>query len=300
VVRKPLADLADSDLKKIVDDRICEIAIAGRAEESRLKKEIEALRKKKPTSDEAGEWVIKEKIQELESQLTELYALPNKNGTPIPIKRVRVYSNLTHPIELKTQRDIATKRSASHKEQYYVNNDGNYLMGIYEGKNEKGKTIRDYRLINNRDAARGIKLKVERNGLRLIQIVQNGQLALLFRDNPGELIRMSKSELTRRFYIVRGLDDDGIKLYFNGEARMTTEVVAFMNEVITEENRVKGILDKLGDVKKSKLTTPKGGDVLDRQSEFPYVKFQPSKFNALLDGVDFKMNVLGEIEFMEE
>ena len=300
VVRKPVSDLKDSDLKKIVDDRVREIVMAGRAEESQLKKEVEALMKRKFTSDESEELVINQQVKELESRLAGVFVLPNKNGNPTPIKRVRVCSSLTNPIALKDQRDKSFRNPKPHREKYYVNNDGNYLMAVYEGTNKKGKIIREYKLINNLNAANEVHLPSESDGLQLLQTIQNGQQALLFKDNPEELMNMSQNKLGQRLYIVRGLDDDGIKLYFNREARMTTEVVAFMNEVITEENRLSGVLDKQGEVKKSKLTTPKGGDVIDRQNEFPYVKFKPSKFKALLAGVDFKMNFLGEIEFMEE
>ncbi|VGO14235.1 hypothetical protein PDESU_02794 [Pontiella desulfatans] len=79
---------------------------------------------------------------------------------------------------------------------------------------------------------------------------------------------------------------------------MTTQVIAYMNDVITEQNRENGIVDKNGEVKQSKLTTPKGGDVVGRQVEFPYVKFKPSNFNAFLDGRDFCLNALGEVEWL--
>ncbi len=305
VVRKPLADLSDSDLKKIVDDRVREISIAGRKEESRLKKEIEVLAKKKATSDEVGELVIEQQIQSLESQLSGLFALPNKNGNPTPIKKVRIYSNLTNPIELKAQRDVSIKRPASHKEKYYVNNDGNYILAIYEGENSKGKLVRNSLIIENLKAVnseRGSLVPAEKEGLPLKCIIRGGMLVLLLKEdeNSSDFWNMTHIQRAGRLYIIRGLDNDGIKLYFHQEARQTTEVLQHMNNVITESNRRNNIVDKKGDLKISKLTTPKGGDVLERSSDFPYVKFRPSNFNALLEGVDFRINALGDIEFMEE
>jgi len=300
VVRKPLADLSEADRKKIVDERIREIALNGLKKEISLKKNLENLKKQIPKVDDIEEAIIREQMKEIEKQLVSLYMLPNKNGNPIPIKKVRICSNLTNPISLKKQRDVSEKRFALHKEKYYVNNDGNYLMAIYEGVDKRGKIIRDYKLINNLSAAKGALPEGKYRGLQCLKIIKNGQVVLLFKDDPAELMKMSQNELSQRLYIVRGIDDDGIKLYFNQEARMTTEVISFMNKIITEENRINGVFDKNGDVKKSKLTTPKGGDVIDRQNEFSYVKFKPSRFNALLHGIDFKMNVLGEVEFMEK
>ena len=43
---------------------------------------------------------------------------------------------------------------------------------------------------------------------------------------------MNNHELGQRLYVIRGLDKDGIKLYYHQEARPTTDVIKFMNEVI--------------------------------------------------------------------
>lgn len=299
VSRKPLESLDDKQLNNIVDDRIREIVIAGRLKANEFKKEMEALKKKRFTVDADEETVLKQRIEELQSQLEHLYVLPNKNGEPVPIKKVRVYSNLNNPIELKKHRDKSSKTECQHKETIYVNNEGNYLMAVYEGVDSLGRSVRDYKIINNHASANGIVPDAEMDGLKLIQIVRNGQMVLLYRESADELEQFSSAKLGDRLYIVRGIDDDGIKLYFHQEARMTTEVIAFMNEIITDENQRNGICDKNGQIKQSKLTTPKGGDVIDRCSDFPYVKFRPSNFNALIEGVDFRLNSIGEIEFME-
>ncbi|MDF7825570.1 type II CRISPR RNA-guided endonuclease Cas9 [Pontiellaceae bacterium B12227] len=298
VVRKTLADLSDSDLKKIVDDRVREIAKAGREKENGIKKAVDKLKKQRATVDDVREAELDVEIADLESQLNGLYCLPNKNGDPVPIKKVRVYSPLTDPIELKDQRDVSSKCGREHKQKYYVGNDGNHQLAIYEGENENGKFGRAYKIANNLTASTGYVFPSELGQMRFFKVVQNGQLTLLFKGSRDELTQLSKGQLGDRLYIVKGIDDDGIKLYFHQEARMTTQVIAFMNEVITEQNRKDGILDKSGEVKRSKLTTPKGGDVIGRQAEFPYVKFKPSNFNALLEGVDFRLNVLGEVDFM--
>lgn len=300
VVRKSLTDLSDGDLKKIVDDRVRDIVQTSRAEETRIKKAIDKLKKQKATADEVREAELDREIAELESGMRGLYCLPNKNGEPVPIKKVRVYSPLTEPIKLKNQRDISLKIGREHKQKYYVGNDGNYQLAIYEGEDEKGKFGRAYKIANNLMASTGYIFPETLGKMDLMATVQNGQLVLLYKESKDELVQLSKERLGERLFIIKGIDDDGIKLYFHQEARMTTQVIAFMNEVITEQNRVNGIVDKNGKIKQSKLTTPKGGDVIGRYAEFPYVKFKPSNFNALLEGRDFRLNVLGEIEWLNQ
>jgi CRISPR-associated endonuclease Csn1 len=68
-----------------------------------------------------------------------------------------------------------------------------------------------------------------------------------------------------------------------------------MNDVINFKNIENNVFDKSGIPKKSKLTTPKGGDVIGNFKEFPYIKIQPNNFYALLEGKDFKLTEWGEI-----
>ncbi|VGO14239.1 CRISPR-associated endonuclease Cas9 [Pontiella desulfatans] len=188
VVRKSLADLSESDLKKIVDDRVREIAQAGREKETCIIKAIEKLKKQRATSTEEREAELDAEIAEMESQLNGLYCLPNKNGAPVPIKKVRVYSPLTNPIELKGQRDVSQKKGREHKQKYYVGNDGNHQLAIYEGKNEKGKFGRTYRIANNLMASTGYVFPDKFGEMDLISVVHNGQLVLLFKESKEELI----------------------------------------------------------------------------------------------------------------
>ncbi|MCK4563984.1 MAG: hypothetical protein KAU94_04870, partial [Verrucomicrobia bacterium] len=264
VVRKPLADLSDTDLKKIVDDRVRAIAIAGRKEESRLKKEIEALKKKKPTSDEADELVIKQQIQALEDQLSEIYALPNKNGNPIPIKKVRICTKLTKPIELKAQRDTSTKRPAPHKETYYVNNDSNYLMEIFEGDKR-----REFELYKNIEAANG-KLPQSNNRLCL----KKGQLVLLYENSPDEIWSSSPVEVAKRMYIVQGMSSMTL------QKKYTYGVIILLHAL---ESRA------ISDLK------VQDGDFSSDEPYVPQRKVLHTRFKALVAGYDFELTSLGDI-----
>jgi len=93
----------DADLKNIVDDKIKEIITNGREQEKLLKKEIEDLKKQLKNVKEEEEQPIKDAIEVLENKINnELYVLPNKNGNPVPIKKIRYYtSDVTNPLFIK-------------------------------------------------------------------------------------------------------------------------------------------------------------------------------------------------------
>lgn len=280
----------------------------------------------------------------------------------ISIKKVRVYAtSVRSPLNFKhkKQRDKSSTKRKPYKEEFNVVNDGNYLMALYQKQNEKGKILRDYKILNNLSASEFYKYSAQKNfktldinikesllrhdddEFRLYQILMPGKLVLLWKDSPRELLEADTQFLYQRLYTIRGLDDDGIKLYFHSEARQTTDVIKYMNDVITKENIVAGkidvkkaqkllshhgintkdkikpiaqetedgswlILDSNNQVlleinsieqivKESKLSTPKGGDVIDKAELFPYVKFKPSNFNGLVEGIDFKISSLGKI-----
>lgn len=233
----------------------------------------------------------------------------------IPINKIRCSVIVKHPIPLKRHRDISEKE---YKQNVYVVNDENYVMIIYPQK---------YILLNNLDAAllnkafgnidilkddkafinkvmqsnlpKDIKNKfwnispeddlkyIIKKGLSVFLLKQEDEIDH-FLDKPIEL-------LYSRYYTVEGIDDDGIKLYHNSDARTKTDVLKYMNDVINQYNVENNLRDKNGNIKTSKLTSPKGGDVIDRYKEFPYIKIKPNNFNALIESVHFKINPIGQV-----
>ncbi len=362
VKREWLDPLNDTQLKNIVDDRIREIVSNGRKEQKLLEKSIAKLKAQLTKAEEHEEPAIKASIEGLKNDITNIYCLPNKNGAPIPIKKVRVYQpSVSSPIILnKKQRDVNSRNPKPHKENYYVVNDGNYLMAIYDGTDAKGMVKRDYKLINNLEGGDFFKKSTKdtllpqnkhtindliNSGLdddvTIKYVLKQGQSALLYTESPDELWEMNNHELGQRLYVIRGLDKDGIKLYYHQEARPTTDVIKFMNEVIDtgyrneckiDTKKTSSLLKSLGIkisdkeintiakesngkylvlnndgetlatldeidslLKTSKLSTPKGGDVIGRKDEFPYIKFKAGNFKALVEGVDFELDTLGQI-----
>ena len=132
VKRQGIEMFKDADLKNIVDDRIKEIVTNGREQEKLIKKEIEDLKKQLKNVKEEEEQPLKDAIQLLENKIkNDLYVLPNKNGNPIPIKKIRYYtSDVTNPLFIKKHRDVSKHE---HKQFYHAKNDGNYCMAITSG-----------------------------------------------------------------------------------------------------------------------------------------------------------------------
>ncbi|WP_376777405.1 type II CRISPR RNA-guided endonuclease Cas9 [Flavobacterium covae] len=74
-----------------------------------------------------------------------------------------------------------------------------------------------------------------------------------------------------------------------------------LNDLLNEHYSKNDIYDSAGIIKKIKikesgLTTPKGGNVIDNFNDFPYIKFKASNFNALIEGIDFKVLPSGKIQ----
>lgn len=224
VLRKELSSIKTPDLKHIVDERVRNIAIEGRKQEELLKKDIAELDKKLKNAEEHEEQAIKEEIAVVKSRIeNEVYVMPNKNGNPIPIKKVRCYQpTISDPIHLKPHLNTSKHE---HKQAFHVANDENYAFLIYEGKNKKGKVVRKSRIVNMMDTTKEDVIPKTYNGLDFLIQVRKGDLVLFFESHPDELIGLSQTELLKRFYKVVKLDKSG-KLTFRPhfEAKSASEL----------------------------------------------------------------------------
>lgn len=288
VIRKEISKLSEGDIENIVDSQVKEIFEQAIKDKTITFKIVNG---KKIAVVKSGEsiWRNKEK--------------------KILIKKVRCFSPFKDVLRIKTFRKSDQKLSHSHKWNVNVVNDTNYCMALYEGKDSKGAVDRVGMLINTLDAGSYYKLsnKEQRdeyplaplnhleNGFSFQCLLTKGQMVLLYNKMPDEIWE-SEEKWMERLYTITGLDDDGIKLMHHIEARGSTKVIAHMNDVITQQNFKEEKIDKEGKPKQSKLTTPKGGSVIGKFKEFPYVKFKPNGFNALLEGIDFQLTISGKIE----
>ena len=162
VVRKKVNDLSDADLKNVVDKKVRAILIQARQQEKLLREKIDNLNKQLQKAEEYEESDIKADIEKLKNDIRQLYAMPCKDCRFIPIKKARVIQKtVTNPLKIKEQRDKSLHSDKPHKQHYYATNDGNFLIILYEGTNEKGKRIRDCRTINNLDTAKHLQAEVQ-------------------------------------------------------------------------------------------------------------------------------------------
>lgn len=302
VVRKKVVDLSDTDINNIVDDKVRERVAEARKSEKPLLKEIEKLRKELQKAEEHDELGIKNAIGAIEQQISELYCMPNKNGAPIPIKKVRLFQpTVTNPLSIKKQRDKKKDGLKEYKENYYAANDGNYIMAIYEGKDGKGKVLRDFELTNIMKAGEyfkksvqsilqpqgiggidGLIPKVKFNGkLELLHKanIKIGTMVILWEESPEEIWDLEPNDIKKRLYKVVGLSIQRIKRPSGKIDEYATIVLRFHQEA----NQA------------SDLKTFDGAFTKDE----PYMgqrKLNHNQFNALIENIDFKISLLGKIE----
>ncbi len=292
MVRKSLDGLETSALKNIVDERVREIVISAREQEKGLKKEIDKLLTQRKKVDGLEEKEIDKQIAELRERISNLYCMPNKNGNPIPIKKVRLYQpTVTNPLHIKKQRDQKTKgKRKEYKESYHVANDGNYLMAIYEGVDKKGNIKRDFELVNNIDSgghythknghSELISLSKESKGLilPLKSKIKIGTMVILWENFLKEIWTLTPSELKGRLYKVVGLSTQRIK---SGQKVYNFGVIVLRFH--QEANAASELKTKDGLFKK-------GEEYMAQR------KLNHNQFNAAVEGIDFTISCLGEIE----
>lgn len=198
----------------------------------------------------------------------------------IKIKNVRCFTpTVTNPLHIRTHRDESRKE---YKRQFHVTLDGNYCMAIYEGE-VKGKMKRTYEIVNMIDAAAYYKKSADlakqypiapenKNGLKYRCSVRTGTQIILLQSDNEEINLEDKEDLARRFYFVAVMQKDGrIVLRYNQDARDATTLK-----------------------KERKSGAYKAGE--EYRSE---IMLSLSDFHALVEGVDFRINVLGEIDMLK-
>jgi CRISPR-associated endonuclease Csn1 len=182
-IRKSVESLkTDKQLEKIVDVKIKEIIIKARKAEILLYKEIEQLSKqlKSPKNTEIEEQEIKEKIEALHTKIKSLYTLPNKNGEPVPIKKVRVAEEMGNAQQLKS------------RIKQYVNPRNNHHIVIYKDENEEFKDD----ITNFWKVVERVKQNDEIYKLPEIEIGKPApkELVLTFQENDMFLLGLSNDE----------------------------------------------------------------------------------------------------------
>jgi len=267
VVRKPISKVfSDADVKNIVDDGIRE-RIEKHGLKNVLTKEDTILLPEEKKNENAATADLK----------------------PMLIKKIRLYQgSVKNPLSIKKHAPLSKSRQ-EHKQTIYAQNDENYAMAIYEGKDKKGNIKRSSELINFMDAGKYYKLsnrtnhifpiapEKDKDNYPLKYILTKGTMVLLYDKTPEELFEMSSNALLERLFQITQLDveSSGIKLLFHKEAREKKEITEAM-----------GL--KIG---------MKGGKNIGEHKKYPWLKIPPNAFDCLVEGYDFNISPIGKITF---
>lgn len=192
----------------------------------------------------------------------------------ILIKKVRCYA----PKVLKIFSVKSCRDSSSHqyKDHIYVANDRNYAMAIYE----KGadKKIR-FEIVKNIEAANFYKKSMDReeypylvpqtkNGAKIKYYLKRGMAVLLYQNDAEEIDFNNMKDIIKRLYYITGLS--------------LSESYGMVTLTHAQEAR-----DKL-DIQKGAF---KMGEVYR-----PKINLRQTQFQGLIEGVDFNINILGELK----
>lgn len=232
--------------------------------------------------DDVVKGIILQKISEVGFKKAMEGPIYMNKGKGIEIKKVRIYvPTVTKPLNIRIHRDQSTK---DYKRNVHVSNDSNYLLAVYEGC-VKGKIKRSYELINKLDAGGFFKRSTDRNDYPdLFPIVSNagyslkyslrvGMQVLLWEKSPDEIWELSKEKLKDRLYKIVGLASLPV-----GELGYGLITLRFHQEA-----------------KQAKDLKAKNGAFKADEDHRPLIAMLNTQFNALIEGVDFELTILGEI-----
>ena len=209
-----------------------------------------------------------------------IYMNEDKN---ILIKKVRCYANsVKNPLNIRQQRDMSSK---DYKQQFHVVNDSNYCMAIYEGL-VKGKPKRNFELVNMLDAATYYKNCSEDNTYPIVPeksqedypikyFLKVGTKVILKENEAEDILSLGTAELKKRLYVVKGLSKFQIQKYKYGVISLRYHQEARSSKDIKEKN---------GPFKKG-------------EEYRPAIQLLHTQFYALVEGIDFSMDVLGHISW---
>ena len=199
----------------------------------------------------------------------------------IVIKKVRCFANdVKKPINIRHQRDLSPKE---YKQQYHVKNEGNYMLAIYEDV-VKGKVRRDYELVKTIEAAEYYRRSTDKSermslvperspkGFPLKWKLKIGQHVILYETSPEEIVFTDKADVSKRLYVITGLS------YLSGRNDYGTIVMRHHQEA-----------------RMAKDVKPKNGAYINGEAYRGSIIMLHTQFNAMVEGIDFEINALGEI-----
>jgi len=201
----------------------------------------------------------------------------------IKIKKVRCITNVKNPLGWdKENRDKSETKK--HKHSVHVVNEGNYMMAIYEGKDENKNLKRDFTVVNNLEAGKYFTGKIDNpiydnhqnSGYPIKCVLKIGTKVILWENNPGEILELGISDVRKRLYKVIGLSVQRIKA-------KSGKINEYATIVLKHSNEARPGVD---------IRTQDGAFQVNE----PYMaqrKLNHNQFNAFVEGYDFTLSPLG-------
>ena len=137
------------------------------------------------------------------------------NNKDVYAKKIRIAVRISNPIELKSHKDISTKE---YKQKYYVDNDENYLIALYRGKDNKNKLQTEKVVVNLLSAVKNQKetkklydseIKKKDTILTLHKVLKIGTIVIFKQSEDEDVFSLNKEELFSRVYRVFGIEGSG-------------------------------------------------------------------------------------------
>ncbi len=130
------------------------------------------------------------------------------------IRHIRCFTSIKNPLVIKKQTYLSDKE---YKRYYYAEMGDLYVMCKYENVE---KAEREYRIWSLFDVSKNRNAGIEdipvtllnKKGatLQLTQKISAGDMILIYKNSPDELMEMDKDVLSRRLYVVRGFENPSV------------------------------------------------------------------------------------------
>jgi CRISPR-associated endonuclease Csn1 len=212
----------------------------------------------------------------------------NKNGEPVnKIRHIRIFKAASEPLQIKTQTNLS---KFDYKQFYYATNATNSYFALYKEKNEIGFAFRN--LFETAQLLTSEKIKTpkglfeeliqtkkgkEKIDLKLKYILKNGTKVIFIKDQETiENIRsLTIPELSTRLYQYTNYEKNGNSARLNFKYHLDAR-----NDKEISEEYIESEID---------FNNPK-----------PTLRFAYSKYNFLVEGYDFKIEMDGTIHWLQK
>ncbi|MDP1675780.1 MAG: HNH endonuclease domain-containing protein [Bacteroidota bacterium] len=147
---------------------------------------------------------LKDNNDNLQKALEHTLFLPNKNGSPVPIKKVRIkVESIMQPIRSETNKKL------------FVQTGENSLIALFGSAKLEKKEKRNFETITLFDAANRIKnrkplFNSSKNGLPLLIVFSKRDMIIVYKEHPDEINWNDDEFLFKRLYRVVKADQNGI------------------------------------------------------------------------------------------